>query len=231
MSQPDFVFDDDAYVKMILHSLKYAKEDVNGILIGTRTDGSGDIVFKDAIPLFHTYILDPMMKLAFSMVDEYAASLDPPQQIVGYYHVEAEGSNHVGQNETAKATSVKIAANLSGKVPAAFFTVDSEKLAESDDDPAVKGWVSTGGSWRAVAPENVKTASSTPARAKKEVAQARYLELWDFEDHLSNPERDFIRNPDVAMAVGSAVPSASKSEEKGANVRKRQTATTPADPN
>jgi hypothetical protein len=63
-----------AYIKPLLHSLKYPASSVNGVLLGgfSRGQGSVKISVIEAIPLLHAHIaLSPMMDAAFSLLDEY----------------------------------------------------------------------------------------------------------------------------------------------------------------
>lgn len=52
-----------AYIKAILHALKYKANAVNGVLLGSADGGSVKVV--DAVPLFHTQLaLAPMLEVA-----------------------------------------------------------------------------------------------------------------------------------------------------------------------
>ena len=63
-----------AYIKPLLHALKYPASSVNGVLLGgcSRGQGSAKISVVEAIPLLHSHVaLSPMMDAAFSVLDEY----------------------------------------------------------------------------------------------------------------------------------------------------------------
>ena len=63
-----------AYIKPLLHALKYPASAVNGVLLGSFNRGgvSVKISVTEAIPLLHSHIsLSPMMDAAFSVLDEY----------------------------------------------------------------------------------------------------------------------------------------------------------------
>ena len=64
-------FSTRAYCKVILHAAKYPHEAVNGILLSKvkDQDGSNDVLFADAIPLFHLALgLTPMTEVALEQV-------------------------------------------------------------------------------------------------------------------------------------------------------------------
>jgi len=59
----------NAYIKLVLHSLKHPTSAVNGILIG-RISPSNDVVeIADAVPLFHSHIpLLPQLEISLILV-------------------------------------------------------------------------------------------------------------------------------------------------------------------
>lgn len=61
----------NAYLKLILHTLRYPNASVNGILLGKsiENNGSASTIIEDAIPLFHSHLeLAPMTEAALSLV-------------------------------------------------------------------------------------------------------------------------------------------------------------------
>lgn len=74
---------DAAYIKMLLHTIKYHKNDclgkylliVNtlslGVLIGNKE--SKEVVISDAIPLFHDRIMSGPLEIAFDMIENSIA--------------------------------------------------------------------------------------------------------------------------------------------------------------
>lgn len=58
--------EENAFVKMVHHNLKYSSNEVVGIFLGKKVDGL--LTIFDAIPLFHNPITSPMLELAFVMV-------------------------------------------------------------------------------------------------------------------------------------------------------------------
>lgn len=57
----------DAYSKILSHAVKYPMRPVSGIIIGTEGK-DGATTLEDAIPLFHSYPMGPMLELAMMQV-------------------------------------------------------------------------------------------------------------------------------------------------------------------
>ncbi|KFG64312.1 family UPF0172 protein [Toxoplasma gondii RUB] len=83
-SPPAVAFTATAYSKMVMHAAKHTQDAVNGVLLGRllpanageRERDKADIqqphtlLCVDAVPLFHSFILPPMMTCAFELVEE-----------------------------------------------------------------------------------------------------------------------------------------------------------------
>ena len=105
-------FSTTAYSKIILHTAKYPWAAVNGLLLGSIDAHAIDVT--DAVPLFHTAVLAPMLEVAMMLVDEYCQSEQSPAglSIVGYYHANAR--NNDGEIPSlARIVSEKIAVQSS----------------------------------------------------------------------------------------------------------------------
>lgn len=62
-------FSSRAFLKMMLHAAKYTHCAINGVLLAKPTDGSKEIEFVDAVPLFHISLhLTPMSEIALMQV-------------------------------------------------------------------------------------------------------------------------------------------------------------------
>lgn len=75
MSEPNL--SPKAYRKMMLHCLRYASQNVVGLLIGNKSN------VEDAYPLFHTPIVNPSLEIGMELVE---AQLSEGQHIVGLYY-------------------------------------------------------------------------------------------------------------------------------------------------
>jgi hypothetical protein len=65
-----------------LHSIKYHKSDVLGVLLGRKID-SKKIEVTDAIPLFHNKLTSGPLEIAFEMIE--ATLCNENTKIVGIY--------------------------------------------------------------------------------------------------------------------------------------------------
>ena len=67
---------------MYMHSLKYHKSDVIGLLIGSKSDQTFKLV--DAVPLFHQRVMQGPLEIAFDMI-ESCYPFQPGTCIIGLY--------------------------------------------------------------------------------------------------------------------------------------------------
>lgn len=60
-----------AYATMVLHAIKHPQDSVCGLLIGTEDSElckRGEVLCADAVPLLHTHILHPQLRLGVELV-------------------------------------------------------------------------------------------------------------------------------------------------------------------
>ena len=60
-----------AYTKMVLHALKHHQDRVCGLLLGPEESELckvGEVLCTDAIPLLHTHMLHPQLRLGVELV-------------------------------------------------------------------------------------------------------------------------------------------------------------------
>lgn len=69
MSKDEFTYqwETDAYIKTILHAMKYPHLPVTGVYLGYIKDTS--VIISDAIPLFHSHVLAPSLEIAMIQVN------------------------------------------------------------------------------------------------------------------------------------------------------------------
>lgn len=72
--QKSFVVAGDAYAKMVMHINKYPYLAVNGVLLGSKSNGDAAIQIVDYIPFFHGDTLAPMLEAAMMLVRCHSAT-------------------------------------------------------------------------------------------------------------------------------------------------------------
>ncbi len=72
--QKSFVVAGDAYAKMVMHINKYPYLAVNGVLLGSKSNGDAAIQIVDYIPFFHGAALAPMLEAAMMLVRCHSAT-------------------------------------------------------------------------------------------------------------------------------------------------------------
>ncbi|XP_045786565.1 ER membrane protein complex subunit 8/9 homolog isoform X2 [Trifolium pratense] len=111
----------NAYIKLVLHSLKHPTSAVNGVLIGRISNDTVEIT--DAVPLFHSQIpLLPQLEISLILIEEYFSAKG--LNIVGYFHAN-ERSDEFELGGVAK----NIGDHISRYFPqAAILLLDNKKL-------------------------------------------------------------------------------------------------------
>ncbi|KAH8518925.1 hypothetical protein H0E87_000685 [Populus deltoides] len=88
----------NAYIKLVLHSLKHKTSAVNGVFVGSSCDDVVQII--DSVPLFHNHLgLLPPLEISLIMIEEYYGARG--LGIVGYFHAN-ERSDDVELGNVAK---------------------------------------------------------------------------------------------------------------------------------
>ncbi|KAF0305245.1 ER membrane protein complex subunit 8 [Amphibalanus amphitrite] len=187
-------FSTRAYCKVILHAAKYPHEAVNGILVSKAKDleGSNDVVFVDAIPLFHMALgLTPMTEVALEQIESYCSSNG--LKITGYYQANEHYKN-TNPNFVANRICEKISERF-GQVHLAM--VDNRRLSL---DMASSAIVMKNRDKASVALES----DSTCVAASCLLQNRAYRLLVDFDNHLDNVSADW-RNPELNQEIDAVL--------------------------
>ena len=161
---------DNAYGKIILHSAKYPWANIFGLLLGP-ADGTNEII--DAIPVFHSPILAPVLEVALLLTTQHC--VQNKLKIMGGYYC--------GEDSTVAEKAVQqFCAKL--KVPSLLLIMDKEKLA-AESSP-----------FEVVASSLLKNAklqltASAAKDASRLLKEKRETKLVDVEDSLEDPTLDF----------------------------------------
>ncbi|CAE7941847.1 EMB2731, partial [Symbiodinium sp. KB8] len=176
-----YSFSPKAYAKAVLHSCKHSAAPVLGLLLGS---ANGKVLkVADAIPLFHTHALGPMLKIACMLAEEHCKAAGD-LEIVGLYHATPSGSTEM---TPVKAIADKLAQNFAS---ASVWTLDASKLPEKQF--AFKGLGRSKDEWRAISGDSVSLGSEVLVETTRLIGEMRFLEVVDFDDHLIDGNKSWL---------------------------------------
>jgi len=176
-----YAFHPHAYAKALMHGYKHSSEAVLGIFVGRASGSTMKVV--DAIPLFHTHALGPMLKIACLLIEQYCRSVGD-LEIIGVYHASASGSLDVAP---VKAIADKIASNFA---MATVWAIDAAKMSKSHC--ALTGYCLKDSEWKLVSADSVKLAEEAMKQSVRLVEEMKYLTIADFDDHLSDASQSWL---------------------------------------
>eukprot|EP01125_Pyxidicula_operculata_P021192 TRINITY_DN8071_c0_g1_i1.p1 TRINITY_DN8071_c0_g1~~TRINITY_DN8071_c0_g1_i1.p1 ORF type:complete len:189 (+),score=19.17 TRINITY_DN8071_c0_g1_i1:47-613(+) len=178
----NYVLSYNAYVKLILHSIKFPSSHVIGVLIG-KQEGS-KIFISDSIPLFHNYPLAPMLEASFMQVDILCE--EKGEQIVGLY----QGNEDLEANslsETAKVIADKIQSTFK---PAVAFLIEDHQIKSKD--MALRVFSNEKSSWTNNTNGNISfDGKSNLEKLTSLIDNNHQVKLFDWEEHLFDPKHDW----------------------------------------
>eukprot|EP00930_Biecheleria_cincta_P092095 TRINITY_DN81900_c0_g1_i1.p1 TRINITY_DN81900_c0_g1~~TRINITY_DN81900_c0_g1_i1.p1 ORF type:complete len:227 (-),score=46.13 TRINITY_DN81900_c0_g1_i1:76-699(-) len=176
-----YAFEPQAYAKAVLHGCKHSSEPVLGLFLGA---ASGKVMkVLDAIPLFHTHSLAPMLKVACMLAEEHCKAVGG-LEIIGLYHAAPSGSTEM---TPVKAIAEKVASNFSS---ASVWTLDASKLP--DNKFAFQGLGYVKDEWKAIGGDAVALSNEALGETSKLITEMKFLELVDFDDHLADSTQSWV---------------------------------------
>mmetsp|Transcript_91291 Transcript_91291/g.144261 ORF Transcript_91291/g.144261 Transcript_91291/m.144261 type:complete len:209 (+) Transcript_91291:81-707(+) len=182
-----YVFEPTAYAKAIMHGCKHASDRVIGVFIGSATDPKV-VRIVDAIPLFHTHTLAPMLKIAFMLIEKHC--MDNQLEILGFYHASPDGGI---DKSPVQPIADKLAANCSN---ASLWALELQRLAEKKCAMVGMHYSSKEGDkdWRAVSPEAIRVGAEVFEQTERVIAEMKYLDIVDFDEHLTDAKLDWLNS-------------------------------------
>ncbi|KAK2378162.1 ER membrane protein complex subunit 8/9 protein-like [Trifolium repens] len=186
----------NAYIKLVLHSLKHPTSAVNGVLIGRISNDTVEIT--GAVPLFHSQIpLLPQLEISLILIEEYFSAKG--LNIVGYFHAN-ERSDEFELGGVAK----NIGDHISRYFPqAAILLLDNKKLEalkkSKGGGAVVQLYVRDASkNWKLV-PSDVNNRFSLKEPSANlilldYISSEKYKDIVDFDDHLDDISKDWL-NP------------------------------------
>mmetsp|Transcript_16224 Transcript_16224/g.48957 ORF Transcript_16224/g.48957 Transcript_16224/m.48957 type:complete len:209 (-) Transcript_16224:100-726(-) len=171
-----YAFHPKAYAKAMMHGCKHSSEAVTGIFVGCV---SGKVLkIMDAVPLFHTHSLAPMLKVACTLIEQHCRKEGGGLEIVGLYHASASGSLDM---TPVKAIAEKLVSNFSS---ASVWALDAAKLPERQF--ALRGSNHSKEEWKTIPTDAVSLGDEALKHTSRVISEMKYLEVIDFDDHLTD---------------------------------------------
>ncbi|XP_011038850.1 PREDICTED: ER membrane protein complex subunit 8/9 homolog isoform X2 [Populus euphratica] len=168
----------NAYIKLVLHSLKHKTSAVNGVFVGSSCDDVVQII--DSVPLFHNHLgLLPPLEISLIMIEEYYGARG--LGIVGYFHAN-ERSDDLELGNVAKNIGDHIYRYFPQAAILLLYTRDASKnwkLAGSD------------GGCQLTTKEPAANAVLLDYISSK-----KWEDVVDFDDHLDDITKDWL-NPEL----------------------------------
>ncbi|XP_027329653.1 ER membrane protein complex subunit 8/9 homolog [Abrus precatorius] len=188
----------NAYIKVVLHSLKHPTSAVNGVLIGRISPSNDAVEIVDAVPLFHSHIpLLPQLEISLLLIEEYFSAKG--LNIVGYFHAN-ERSDDCELSGVAK----NIGDHICRYFPqAAILLLDNKKLdalKKSKDRSAIMQLYvrDTSKNWKLVQSDGNNRFSLKEPSANlvllDYIESQKWSNIVDFDDHLDDISKDWL-NP------------------------------------
>ncbi|XP_057523128.1 ER membrane protein complex subunit 8/9 homolog [Amaranthus tricolor] len=192
MGELTYEIGQNAYIKSVLHALKYKASSVNGILVGRFDASKGIVQISDAIPLSHSNIgLLPSLEIALMQIEEHYASQD--LSLVGYFHAN-ERSNDYDLGNVAK----NIGDHLCRYFPqTGILLLDNRKLESlpkvKDRSPVMQLYSRDGSKWKLE--ESNRLVIKEPAAnliLQDYISTQQWEDIVDFDEHLDDVSKDWL---------------------------------------
>ncbi|CAM9301853.1 unnamed protein product [Ectocarpus sp. 13 AM-2016] len=194
MSSFNVNVEEAAYLKLMLHAAKYPWAAVNGFLLGEEglTGQASVVAVKDAVPLFHTSTLAPLLETSAVMVDDHAARSG--LCIVGFYQAnQCLDDNAPG----ALATEVMNKIDSTHAGPSVLVVISNKRLETAGDSAVSAYGRDNNNSFRKHV--EVEVAAETVKAFESALADKTEGRLVDMDEHLDDVQKDW-RNPGIASA-------------------------------
>ncbi|KAL8431627.1 hypothetical protein ACSSS7_005169 [Eimeria intestinalis] len=219
-----------AYAKMVLHATKHPQDPVCGLLIGSveindLSSEQKNVFCQDAVPLLHTHMLHPQLRLGVELVESLCSHKDGEKnkhQIVGFYHVDvlASPQKSVAINKEAAQIAKILQQHYRHLL---LCTVNQQQLQQQQQleqqlllqqqqqleqqvllQHLIFADSQKGSSPLNVADDAIICTEAAIQLAEKAVADAAYLDLVDLDDHLSDPKQSPL-NPSLLSRFESLI--------------------------
>jgi hypothetical protein len=201
----------DAYSTVILHSLKHPHAySVVGLLLGRVNDAKGHVDITEALPLFHTRPLAPMVSVALEQA--YKGADEKKTDVVGVY---VSDLPHDGSSAFNVSKLIAESISKKGKHSSCVLRINSDlsALASRSDSPSeifsatvnctIAELPSAGkATWLEKQQISLVDAEAVLSDLKQQILKVSETPLRegadplsfivDFDDHLENPSRKWF---------------------------------------
>jgi len=195
-NSPSYTLSYKAYLKLILHAAKYPHAPVNGVLLGSSSSSTKDVLVSDAIPLLHHWTsLSPMMEIGLDLARNHAESIG--LHIVGYY----QATERIDE-DVLSPVGERVASLIRERFEDAFAIVINSAAMDLESPPLVPYLPSRSSSGT---PSWARTESFSPpqfnlsdansvTKARESVrTEGTHKKFGDFDDHLEDVTVDWLR--------------------------------------
>ncbi|KAH8741096.1 hypothetical protein FG386_001648 [Cryptosporidium ryanae] len=185
-------FSNISCIKMLMHSMKYPDNIVDGVLVGYLNGENEKLVIIDSFPLSHSPKLSEYITLGMDYIQEYCNIKNRIYSeikigIVGYYYF------GIGEGEADESHLLRLSNNL------------SEELLSSFQNPILVTWKGLNVQTDKIllvklmnkkkdVGHSFENQDSLKTELEKQVKSLNYLKIVDIEDHFADPNLDFINS-------------------------------------
>ena len=209
----------ECYLKILLHSFKWSEHFVGGLLLGS-IHGQR-VTFEDAIPLFHNPMTSSLCEVGGETVAAYLRKTGSSLHVVGVYAGQAELAAHELSLPVLQfARSVLHNTRRQSQESGSHKEEEEEEEGETLHTTCVlqisaskigsmnKAWLefkgeSATGSIHTFSLNTIQGADSflllnEECKEKITLLDGQVPPIYDLEENLEQPTRDFLRNPEWA---------------------------------
>ncbi|GLC40066.1 hypothetical protein PLESTF_000933800 [Pleodorina starrii] len=200
-------------LKVLAHAAKFPSNSINGVLLGNCTE-DGDVEIHDIVPLCHsTLTLAPALEIGLAQVESYT-HITGSGKIVGYYQSDARFGpgdlSPLGRKIADKVSehqSDAVVLVLDNKRLEQFCKAQADNPFELFQRDGSKGWKragsgATGDGGDASAKLLLKGNDWKKLREEffTMFKQLKHRTLYDFEEHLDDPAKDWLNKNFAAVS-------------------------------
>ncbi|KAI0284172.1 hypothetical protein BC826DRAFT_960673 [Russula brevipes] len=200
MAGPNFRLTNLASTKLLLHSLKYPHQTVNGVFLGKPSETDPTIIIFDAVPLQHHWTnLSPMMEVGLGLASNHAYRNQ--LYVVGYYEAPAR----LGDTQLSPVGE-RVAAKIKESFPTPIAVVLNGSKLNEESSAVLVSYVPASPAATTFRQVDGKLWFdwSITTRTLRLVRHSNILDkFWDCDDYLEDQRVPFLTNNAVVDALNS----------------------------